>query len=337
MNKKTMKKIEKKIKQYDTIVIARHIGPDPDALSSQIALRDVIQNTFPTKKVYAVGSSTAKFKQLGQLDKFSDELYENSLLITVDVPDKMRIDGVNADLFVEKIKIDHHPLVEQFADIEWIDTESSSTAQMVAELILHTNLVLTKEAADKLFLGIVSDSNRFLFSTTTAKTFDIVSNMMRKVNLHLTSLYESLYIRPIKEVRFEGYIANKFTITENGFAYIYISDEIMKEYGVDPASAGNMINNFNYIDEILVWAIFSEDKRNENIRTSIRSRGPVINDVAALFNGGGHDFASGVKLKTMEQVDALVIKLDEKTRQYRESLEIVWQHYFSMDKSTYLC
>lgn len=323
MNKKIMKKIEKKIKQYETIVIARHIGPDPDALSSQIALRDVIQNTFPSKKVYAVGSSTVKFKHLGQLDKFSEEMYKNALLITVDVPDKLRIDGVDPDLFEEKIKIDHHPVVEVYCDIEWIDVDASSTAQMVAELIMNTNLTLTKEAAEKLFLGIVSDSNRFLFSTTTSKTFDIVSNLMRKTNIHLLSLYESLYNRPIKEVKFEGYIANNFKITENSVAHIYISDEIMKEYGVDPASAGNMINNFNYIEEIMVWVIFSEDKRNENIRTSIRSRGPVINDVAALFNGGGHDYASGVKLKTMDQVDSLIEKLDEKAKKYKDSLEIV--------------
>lgn len=321
MNKKIMKKIEKTIKNFDTIVIARHVGPDPDALSSQIALRDVIQNTYPNKKVYAVGNGTVKFKQFGQLDKFSEEMYENSLLITVDVPDKFRVDGVNVDLFVGKIKIDHHPAVDEFGDIEWIDLDSSSTAQMVAELILNTNLILTKEAAEKLFMGIVSDSNRFLFSSTTPKTFDIVSSMMRKTNIHLSSLYESLYTRPLKEVKFEGYIANNFTVTENGFAYIYISDEKMKEYGVDPASAGNMINNFNYIDDFIVWTIFSEDRHNGNIRTSIRSRGPIINEVAAQFNGGGHAFASGVKLKTMDQVEELVKKLDEATFDYKKKQE----------------
>lgn len=321
MNKKIMKLIEKKIKHYDTIVVARHVGPDPDALSSQIALRDVIQNTYPNKKVYAVGNGTYKFKQFGQLDKFTPEMYENSLLITVDVPDKNRIDGVNADLFLEKIKIDHHPVIDVFADIEWIEVEACSTAQMIAELILNTNLVLTKEAAEKLFLGIISDSNRFLFSTTSAKTFDIVGNLMRKTNIHLSSLYESLYTRPLKEVKFEGYISNNFKVTDSGFAYLYLSDDIMKEYGVDTASAGNMINNFNYIDEVIVWALFSEDKHNENIRVSIRSRGPVINEVAALFNGGGHALASGAKLKTKEQVDDLIDKLDEATALYRKQME----------------
>ena len=64
-----VRKIYKKIKQYNTIVIARHVSPDPDAIASQIALRDTIKLTFPNKKVYAVGTSVSKFKYFGKLDK----------------------------------------------------------------------------------------------------------------------------------------------------------------------------------------------------------------------------------------------------------------------------
>ena len=70
-----------KIRAAKTIVIARHVGPDPDALCSQIALRDSILNTFPNKKVYAVGSPASKFRYLGSLDKFdaiSEEWFAKS-------------------------------------------------------------------------------------------------------------------------------------------------------------------------------------------------------------------------------------------------------------------
>ena len=82
-----------------------------------------------------------------------------------------------------------------------------------------------------------------------------------------------------------------------------------------------MVNNFNYINEIVAWAIFSEDKNTELIRGSIRSRGPIINDVAALFGGGGHVFASGVRLKTDEDVDKLVLELDKVCKEYNEKKE----------------
>ncbi len=75
------KAIYKKIKKYDTIVLARHIGADPDALGSTLGLKEAITYTFPEKKVYAVGMPATRHKYIGELDKFNDELYENSLLI----------------------------------------------------------------------------------------------------------------------------------------------------------------------------------------------------------------------------------------------------------------
>ena len=92
----------------------------------------------------------------------------------------------------------------------------------------------------------------------------------------------------------------------------------MHEYNIDVATAGNMINNFNYIDEILVWVLFSVDTLNNNIRVSIRSRGPIINTVAQGFGGGGHAYASGIKVKTYEETLEIVEELDKVCLEYKE-------------------
>ena len=63
-------------------------------------------------------------------------------------------------------------------------------------------------------------------------------------------------------------------VTNNHLAYIILDNNIMKEYGVDASSAGNMINNFNSIEEVLVWVTVSEDVKNNIIKFNIRSRGP---------------------------------------------------------------
>ncbi len=312
-----------KIRKYDKIVIARHIGPDPDALSSTIALRDVIKNTYPNKKVYAVGAPASSFKYIGQLDRFEDDMYEDSLLIVLDTPDRKRVDGVNPNRFEYRIKIDHHPFVEEFCNIEAIDSTASSACQLVLELIFNTRLRLTKEAAEKLFIGIVSDTDRFLFSYTTPKTFNLVAKMIKKTNIEFTGLYEPLYLRPIREVRFQGYVIQNMTVTENGFAYIKLDDEILKEYGVDSSTAGNMINNFNYINEVYAWAMFSVDKNNDIIKASIRSRGPIINETAAKYGGGGHILASGARLKDFDEVDLLVADLDKVCAIYNEKIKEV--------------
>lgn len=316
--KNVYKNIYKKIKKYNKIVIARHVGPDPDALGSSIGLKEIIKATFPEKDVFVVGTPASKFRYLGALDKFQDSMYEDSLLIVTDTPDKKRVDGVDVDKFREVIKLDHHPFIEKFGTIEIVDEQASSASQIVMELVFQTKLKWSKTAAENLFIGLVADTDRFLFSYTTPKTFELVAYLIKETQIDFSSLYTNLYLRPFKEARFEGYIANNMFVTESGFAYCKLTDEILKEYEVDAATAGNMVNNFNYLEGIYAWAVFSEDANNNNIRGSIRSRGPIINEVAALHNGGGHKFASGVRLKDFEEVDTMALELDEVCRKYIE-------------------
>lgn len=314
------KKIYNKIKKYDNIIIARHVGADPDALGSQIGLRDIILNTFPQKKVFAVGLPSSKFKYLGSLDKI-DEIKSNSLLIVVDTPDLKRVDGINIADFKDSVKIDHHPFIEKFCTLEWIDDTASSASQMIIELVFNTKLKLSREAAEKLYMGLVSDTNRFMFSYTSPKTFDLIAKLIKETNINFTSLYDNLYLRPYKEIKFQGYIENNLKITENGFAYIKINNDLLKDYNVDAATPGNLINNLNFIEEIYAWAFFTEDSKNNIIRGSIRSRGPVINDVASKYNGGGHIYASGVRFNTLEECDSIINDLDERCKEYKEKVE----------------
>ena len=311
------KRIYKAIKKYNTIVIARHIGPDPDALASSLALKDIILNKFPKKNVYTVGASATKFRYLGLLDKLPENL-DNALLIVTDIPDNKRIDGANYKDFAYRIKIDHHPFVESFCDIEWIDDKASSASQMVMELVFNTPFKFNKEIAEKLYTGLVADTNRFLYSYTSEKTFSLVSRLIKEQKIDMDKIYNNLYMRPLKELRFQGYISENLKLTPNGVGHLLITEDQMHEYNIDVATAGNMINNFNYIDEILVWVLFSIDSINNNIRVSIRSRGPVINTVAQNFGGGGHAYASGIKVKTYEETEAIVEALDKVCKEYKE-------------------
>ena len=312
------KKIYKKIEEFDTIVIARHIGVDPDALASQLALRDAIKLTFPEKKVMAIGTGSAKFFHIGRLDKL--EKVNNALLIVVDTPDKRRVDSVDFSQFSYMIKIDHHPFVEEFCDLEYIEDTASSACEIIMNLILNTDLQCNSEIASTLYLGLASDSNRFLFDSCSSNTFGLVSIFLDRYNFELSEVYKKIYMRPMNEVRLEGYIALNMNVTKNGLGYIQITDEVIKQFEVDSASAGNMINNFNFINEMLVWATLTEDIKNDQIRVSIRSRGPEINQIAEKFNGGGHKFASGVKLKSFDEAMLLMKELDKLLEEYNKNI-----------------
>ena len=312
------KQIIKKIEEYNNIVIARHIGPDPDAIASEIALRDIIKLNYENKNVKAIGVGVAKFKYLGTLDKLTDEDRNNTLLIMLDLPEASRLDGTKKDDYAYTIKIDHHPCDHPECDIDYIDDEASSTCQILCDIIFNNNLVISRECAEILFTGIVSDSDRFLLSYTSPRTFDIASKLLDDYNIDLSKIYNNLYSRPISERRFEAFITNNLTVTENGFGYIKLTNDDYKKYEVDANTASNMVNDFNFINELRCWAFSSYDEKNKVYRINIRSKDVIINDVAQNYNGGGHKLASGARLETMEEVDELFKALDERCKEYKK-------------------
>ncbi len=315
------KEIYKEIKSFNNIVIARHIGADPDALGAQFALKSIILNAFPKKKVYAAGSRSSKFKSIGKTDYIDENFdYSNALLIVLDTPIIRRIDIENFEKYGKTIKIDHHPFDEKFCEIEWIDDSYSSASEMIADLSLNTKLGLNKEASEYIMIGIISDSNRFLYENASTKTIRLVCDLIDKYDIDKNIIYEKVYMRDMNELKLQGYISQNMIITDNNVGYICITDDIIKEYKVDAASAGNMVSNFSFVSELLVWVTFSEDIKQNLIRVSIRSRGPVINDIASKYNGGGHKFASGIRIKNFDQVDEIVKELDEVAKKYKENL-----------------
>ena len=310
------KRVYKEIKKYSTIVIARHIGPDPDALGSQFALKELIQNRFSSKKVYAVGAHSSRFRFMGSLDKLEEFDKKNTLLIVVDTPDIKRIDGVDIEEFKHILKIDHHPIVDDYASINYVDDTASSTGQLILEFIFANRLRLTESIARNIYMAVVSDTGRFMHGYTTKRTFELITKMLEKIDIDFTKLYQPLYMRPLSEIRFQGYIFENIEVTEHGVGYIKITDDKLKDFGVDSASAGNIISELKFIDEVYVWVFFTEDIKSDVIRVNIRSRGPAINGVASQYGGGGHKYASGARLSSWNDADGLIVDLDELLEEY---------------------
>ncbi len=235
----------------------------------------------------------------------------------LDVPNLSRIDGVNPNNYQEIIKIDHHPKEDTMGPISWTDEAASSTCQMIAELILTTRLKLNQKIAENLYMGIVSDSDRFLLSYTSPKTFAIASYLINSEKLDLKKMYDTLYERPLNEIRFQAFLALNMNVSENGFGYIKISEEDLKKYEVDNGTPSNLVNNFNFIKEVVAWCFITYDTKSKLYKLNMRSRGPIINEIASKYNGGGHKFACGARIEKMEDVDKLLEELDEACKEYK--------------------
>lgn len=313
------KTIYNEIKKYKTIYIARHIGPDPDAFGSSFALRDSIRLTFPDKEVFAVGTTVSRFKYFGKVDKVNKYDYENALLIVLDTPDNKRVDIDDFLSFKNVIKIDHHPRVDTFGKVELVRENASSASELVYELLDNTKLKMTENIAFAIMCGIVSDTNRFLFNMNS-HTLENVSSLIKKHKVDCDKVYRCVYSKPLNEVRLMGHIASTLKVNKYGFAYIELDDDIFSALGADASAASNMINEFNNINEIIVW-VFVTHNESGLYKLNIRSRGPVINEIAAKYNGGGHKFASGLRTMNKEDVDHLLEDLNNACKEYYESRE----------------
>lgn len=306
-------KIIEKIKEYDRIIIHRHVRPDPDAYGSQGSLQEIIKANYPTKTVLSTGFSEPTLSYLKTMDEVSNEQFENALVIVCDTANEERIDDQRYLNGAYVIKIDHHPNVTPYGDIIWVNTDSSSTSEMIYELFKvgekEENWTLPTEGARLIYAGIIGDTGRFLFSNTTKRTFEVASDLIN-YDFSRQDLHNEFYKTTPKVAKMQGFILYNYEKTDEGVGHIAFTKKQLEEFGVTSAESSQLVGVLGNIEGIKVWVMFVEENEND-IRVRIRSKGPVINQVAREFNGGGHPLASGATIYAWNDKEKVLKALDE--------------------------
>ncbi|PNZ71041.1 bifunctional oligoribonuclease/PAP phosphatase NrnA [Staphylococcus croceilyticus] len=301
-----------KIEEADTIIIHRHVRPDPDAYGSQLGLKLYLERKFPEKTIYAVGQSEVSLEFIGSLDEIADEVYEDALVIVCDTANAPRIDDQRYSNGKGLIKIDHHPATDQYGEINYVNTEASSTSEIIFDFITHFNdfSIIDADVARVLYLGIVGDTGRFMFNNTTPHTMEVASQLLKFPFDHNAELNKMSEKDP-KVMPFQGYIFQNFELSEDhAFCQVRITKEILEEYQLLPNEASQFVNTVADIQGLKIW-VFAVDE-GDQIRCRVRSKGIVINDIANQFGGGGHPNASGVSVYSWEEFDELAKALRQK-------------------------
>ena len=300
------------------ITITTHKGPDGDAIGSSLAMLHLLKQLGHCVNVITPNSYADFLHWIPGNEeviifeenlKSAKEIVEKSdIIFFLDFSNLSRISSydISGNFFPQiindssatKILIDHHqdPNME-IADIIFSDTEVSSTAQMIYEIICEMGLgsLFNKEIAECLYLGIMTDTGSFKYSSTTAKTHNVIADLI-KLGADNTKIHDLIYDKSSpNKIKLLGYCLNEKLLLypENNAAIISLTAKELKKFNYQKGDTEGMVNYALSIKGI-TFAVFLVEK-DEIVKLSLRSKGDFkVNEIAKkYFSGGGHMNASG--------------------------------------------
>lgn len=300
------------IKNFDTIIIHRHIKPDGDAMGSQIGLKNIIKANYPEKKVYMVGDSSPRFAFMKDslMDTIPDNTYDNALAIILDCSSSSLISDNRYTTAKRTLSFDHHLFCEKFADFAIMDSSYESCCGIIADFAREGALNVPDLAAEALFTGMVTDSGRFKYDSTSSRTFELAA-FLKKKNFDTSEIYNNLYSEDFNFTLTKAKFVLKTKFTKNNVAYIYSTKEELKELKLDaPTAARAYVNVMGDIKGVDIWVNFAEDIDN-SVACELRSSKLNINPIAVKYGGGGHAKASGATVKDKAIAMQMLEDLDD--------------------------
>ncbi|MBQ1260987.1 MAG: bifunctional oligoribonuclease/PAP phosphatase NrnA [Clostridia bacterium] len=293
--------IIEKIKDYNRIIIHRHNNPDGDALGSQLGLKHILLDNFPTKEIFAVGDGSVRYGFMlkeDKLDELSDADFSGALSIILDTSASHLISDDRYKLAACTCRIDHHIFCEKIAQVEVTDTSYESCCGLVTELAVEAGFKLSPRSAKALYTGMVTDSGRFRYDSTTAKTHRLASKLMEE-QFDTSDIYSALYSDELEFIKNRARFVLKIQLTDAPVAYIYTTREELSELGIEPHTASrSMVNTMGEIKGVDIWVNFTESE--DCVLAELRSSKYNINQIAVKYGGGGHLKASGASLENKE-------------------------------------
>lgn len=302
------------IQDFDSIVIARHKNPDLDAYGSQFGLYYALKAKYPNKKIYAIGDDNNQ-NYFQELDKISDDIKKESLVFVLDTVAKQMLNEEDYLLHKKLVLIDHH---QNIPDIEYDyyirDVEASSTSEMVASFLLGLKIEINKESARALYMGIIGDTGRFMYNSTTPHTLNIASILLEK-GINIQDIHDQIYLENLENKKIKAIFFDSVEFTKKNVAYKKNTQEFLDKYNLEANFVSRaLISQMSGIEEVPVWANFTYDKKIDRILCEFRSRRYQVLDIAKQYGGGGHLYACGCSVKTWEEVDLIIKDLNKLVR-----------------------
>lgn len=294
----SFEEIRKIIDESESIAVAGHVSPDGDAVGSSCALAMALTKKGKKVKLF-LEEVQNKLKNIPYTDKIihDEPKDEFDLFISLDCGDEQRL-GEVAKLIktTYSINIDHHVSNTYFGKMNYVDSNSSSTSELIYRL-LYGWCELDKNIAYALYAGILFDTGCFKHTSTSPYTMQVAGELMT-YNIPFTKIQEQLfYSRSQIEVKLlSAALYNMKFDCADRLAYSKLSRDEIKNCGGTSKDVDSIISFIKNIDGVDAAAFFYEKGKDE-IKASMRSNEAAdVCKIAQKFGGGGHIRASGCTL-----------------------------------------
>jgi len=321
-----LEQIGLEIEKVPETALFSHVSPDGDCLGSMLALGLALESLGKKVMYYNTGPLPENLRFLPDIDKISRviprELPET--LIFIDCAEAERVESFSIKNYFQGkqvINIDHHVSNNLFGTLNWIDPGAAATGEMVYGLIKKLGAAITKDIAINLYTAIITDTGRFSFSNTTAKSFKIAAELV-KTGIDLAAINSILFEqKTFSQIKLLHKALSNLELLENGkIAIIVLSQKDFEETGTEENLSEGLVNYARNIESVEAAALLKEIE-SEEIRVSFRSNTWIdVNKVASQFGGGGHIRASGCTVNTplLTAKQAVISALEEALKHGRD-------------------
>jgi len=288
----------------DRFVVVTHENPDGDALGSMLATTLGLRAAGKDASMYLTGTAPLPaeyaFLDLAELSRtLPDDLGER-VLLAVDCANERRIGesatGVDGAKLV--VNVDHHHDNDRFGDVSLIDDAASSTAEIVRDILRELDVTLTREIAQALYVGLVTDTGRLQYSNTTPKALELAAELVAAgADVHdvFRHVYETVQFAKLKLL---ARALERAEIYEGGGLVVsYLLKDDFAQVGAEEPYSEGIIDHLRSVEGSEMVALIREPPRNDGParRISLRSSHDEV-DVSAIARasgGGGHRQAAG--------------------------------------------
>jgi len=308
--------ITDRLRAAKTICILSHVRPDPDAYGSQLALGIALKQ---------LGKEVTLWNEDGMIDRYrflpgseligqgADRPQDFDVVVILDTANKERA-GKPLESIGQVgcwINIDHHLSNTGYGDLVHISEAAPATGEILYELFADQQIPFTYGIADNLFAAISTDTGSFQYPSTTARTYEIAADLIRK-GVDVGELSRLLYdSSPLRRVNLMREMLNLMTITADGrVCSAAIPRTTIDQVGAQPDDTEGLIDTLRSIEGVQV-AVFLEELDPEHVRVSMRSKDASFDvcKIAKNFNGGGHALAAGARpTGALADVEANLLK-----------------------------